>query len=100
HDEGGPLRLAALRAEGLGRLLGVALAPVLAEAHSGSFAFRRALRRRDRLAQSLHQVDDLGLRLLLPLRQRRSLRLVLEELQQLVPVAVVVALGVPRSREL
>ena len=98
-----------LRAERLGRLLGVALAAVLAEAHLGSFtrlgglllraaAVSLLLRRGDRLAQRLHQVDDLAALLLCRLGQRLALRLLLQQVEQLGAVAVVVALGIPRRR--
>src|SRR3954454_18384493 len=90
--EGRPLALL-LRPERLGRDLRVALAAVLAETHSGSFADRglalarsrrllllargRALllRRLHRLAERLHQVDHLTTGVLRGLGQRLALRL-------------------------
>ena len=80
-DEDRLLRLSLLRTEGLRRLLGIAFALVLGELLGhvlGSFTPRGPLalllRAFDGLAQRLHQVDHLALRLLLGLRQRLALR--------------------------
>ncbi len=60
--------------------------------------FRLLLRRGDRLAQRLHQVDDLAAFVLLRLGQRLALRLLLQQVEQLRAVAVVVAAPDPTWR--
>src|SRR5581483_302107 len=102
---GGPLR-----AERLGSRLRVALAPVLGElrhlrSFTGRAAFRRLLTRLlllralNRLLERLHQVDDLGLFLLLGLGQLLPLRLRTKQREQLLAVPVVVLLGLERRAE-
>src|SRR5205823_13683404 len=99
HDEDRLLRLPAGRAERLRRLLGVALALVVAELLSHvlrSFALRGAsalpLRLLHRLAEGSHQVDDLALSLVSRLRQLLSFSLRPDQVEELLPVSIVVFL--------